>query len=490
MSKVQKTSNCPQATDDQLTALSKLQQQCIDVKKQLKDAQLQCKIISRQIGEAKRSKQPTEQLMYTMQQQGHTVTDLKAQLNGLTEKLSDYFDPETSSETRPENTLKKPALPAARIHVKQHPGNEKISITQLGDDLGDNNNDKWNQYVESNPAASLYHRAEWKELINKVFGHECYFFYASSNSPDKNEPEGNETAGNETAGNEKIVGVLPLVRLNSKLFGDFMVSMPYFNSGGAIANSLQIEQKLMLAANDFAAKIGTTHIEYRDDITRDKLPARTEKVNMLLSLPEIEDALWQTFTSKLRAQIRRAQRENIQVNSGGKECLADFYTVFARNMRDLGTPVYGKKFFNNILHTFSKNSKIITLHHKGRPVAAAFLLGHKGTLEIPWASTIKDVNHLSINMLLYWEVLKFAIKNQYQYFDFGRTSKNSGTFRFKQQWGAKPKQLYWHYWLSDDAEMPRLNPDNPKFALAINVWRRIPVFITKLIGPFIVKNLP
>ncbi len=484
MSKAQKTSSHPQ-TDEQLVTLSKLQQQYADVKKQLKDAQLQCKIISRQIGKAKRSKQPTEQLMHTMQEQGHTVTDLKAQLNGLTEKLSDYFEPETSFETKPENTLKKPALPAARAHGKHNPGNEKISIAQLGE-----NNDKWNQYVESNPTASLYHRAEWKKLINKVFGHECYFFYASSNSPDENEPEGNETAGNETADNEKIVGVLPLVRLNSKLFGDFMVSMPYFNSGGAIANTLQIEQKLMAAANDFATKIGTGHIEYRDDITRFELPARTEKVNMVLSLPGSEEALWKVFTSKLRAQIKRAQREDIQVKIGGTECLRDFYAVFARNMRDLGTPVYGEKFFNEILRTFFENSKIITLHHKGRPVAAAFLLGHKGTLEIPWASTIKEVNHLSINMLLYWEVLKFAIKNQYQYFDFGRSSKGSGTYRFKQQWGAKPKQLYWHYWLADNVEMPRLNPDNPKFALAINVWRRLPVFITKLIGPFIVKNLP
>jgi FemAB-related protein (PEP-CTERM system-associated) len=476
MSKAQKTSNYPQATDDQLTALSKLQQQYADIKKQLKDAQLQCKIISRQIGEAKRSKQSTEQLMHAMQEQGRTVTDLKTRLNGLTEKLSGYLKPETG----PEKPLKKSTLPPARVHVKHNPNNEQISIAQLA-----NNNEQWNQYVESNPAASLYHRAEWKELINNVFGHECYFFYASSNEPGSNKP-----GEKEPAGNEKIVGILPLVRLNSKLFGDFMVSMPYFNSGGAIANSLLIEQKLMTAVNDFAAKIGTAHIEYRDDITRDELPARTEKVNMILSLPKTEDVLWQTFTPKLRAQIRRAQRENIQIKSGGTECLTDFYTVFARNMRDLGTPVYGKKFFNNILHTFSENSKIITLHHKGRPVAAAFLLGHKDTLEIPWASTIKDVNHLSINMLLYWEVLKFAVKNQYQHFDFGRSSKGSGTFRFKQQWGAKPKQLFWHYWLSDNAEMPRLNPDNPKFALAINVWRRIPVFITKLIGPFIVKNLP
>ena len=95
-----------------------------------------------------------------------------------------------------------------------------------------------------------------------------------------------------------------------------------------------------------------------------------------------------------------------------------------------------------------------------------------------------------MNMLLYWEVLKFAIKNKYQYFDFGRSSKNSNTFRFKQQWGAIPKQMYWHYWLPENVELPGLNPDNPKFALAISIWKRIPVIITKWLGPLIVKNLP
>jgi FemAB-related protein (PEP-CTERM system-associated) len=178
------------------------------------------------------------------------------------------------------------------------------------------------------------------------------------------------------------------------------------------------------------------------------------------------------------------------VTFGGEECLEDFYTVFARNMRDLGTPVYGKTFFSKILQYFAEHSRIVVIHIGNQPVAAAFLLGNKDTLEIPWASTIKDVNHLSMNMLMYWEVLKYAIENRYKYFDFGRSSKESGTFRFKQQWGAKPKQLFWHYWLAKNVELPKLNPDNPKYALAINIWKKLPINITKWLGPLIVRNLP
>jgi hypothetical protein len=116
---------------------------------------------------------------------------------------------------------------------------------------------------------------------------------------------------------------------------------------------------------------------------------------MILPLPESEAQLWNSFPSKLRSQVRRAQRETVQVKCGSAECLNDFYTVFAQNMRDLGTPVYGRTLFENILQTFPGSCHIINVYHAGRPVAAAFLLGYKESLEIPWASTIKDVNHLS-----------------------------------------------------------------------------------------------
>lgn len=454
------TQNNPHASDEQTAALIQHQQQHEAIKQELKKAQDLSKKTSRLIGEAKRNNQPTDTLLQTMKSQGRSAKELKARLNDLSETIFCYFE----SEQKPVQALTRPELPPTRTHSNATDGSD-ITISQLGDDTK-----AWNLYIDANPATSLYHRAEWRALIHKSFGHECHFFYASCN--------------------QKVVGVLPLVRLNSKLFGDFMVSMPYFNYGGAIADSLDIEQKLMASATEFAKQIGTGHIEFRDDSPREDLSARTDKVNMILSLPETEEDLWTSFPSKLRSQIKRAQRENTQVATGGTECLADFYSVFARNMRDLGTPVYSKTLFNNILNTFAHNSKIIIIRHGNRPVAAAFLLGNKNTLEIPWASTINDVNHLSINMLLYWEVLKFAIKNQYLYFDFGRSSKGAGTFRFKQQWGAKPKQLYWHYWLPNNAEMPKLNPDNPKFALAIRIWQKIPIFITKIIGPLIVKNLP
>lgn len=438
---------------------------------QHQEIQDQTRQISREIGEAKRNGHPVESLKEQMQAYSAEMKAVAQQLQDLEAQILAFFasrgGPEDGERETGESST---AILEGSRYVDASENNGEVSISML--ETGNQEAQlAWNQYVEGNPAASIYHRAEWRALIRRTFGHEGHYFQARNAS------------GN-------IMGVLPLIRLRSRLFGDFLVSMPYFNYGGAVADSPAIEQRLMDTANTHAASLGVSHIEYRDDIPRKGLPVRTDKVNMILPLPREEDALWQSFTPKLRAQIRRPQRENPQVLFGHSELLEDFYHVFARNMRDLGTPVYGQSLFRNILQSFPEQSRIVVIRLSKRPVAAAFLIGQGNTLEIPWASTVREVNKLSMNMLMYWEILRFAINNNYGYFDFGRSSNATGTFRFKQQWGAKPKPLYWHYWLANDNDMPSLNPNNPKFALMIAAWKWLPIPLTKWIGPMIVKNLP
>lgn len=329
----------------------------------------------------------------------------------------------------------------------------------------------WDTFVAHHPDGSLYHHSAWRTLISDVFGHETFYLYAQQK-------------------NGNIAGVLPVVQLKSRLFGNYMVSMPYFNYGGTIASEPMIESMLMNAVEILAKPAKVSHIEYRDLHSRAGYAVKTGKVNMYLSLPEDEAQLWKSLGTKLRAQIKRPLRENPQIKTGGSELLPAFYKVFAENMRDLGTPVYSRQFFANIMQAFSQYCRIVIISLDGKPVAAGFLLGYKNRLEIPWASSLRKYNKLGVNMLLYWEALKFAIEAGYEIFDFGRSSLDSGTYRFKKQWGAEPKELYWHYWLAENTLLPELNPDNPKYKLAITLWRKLPVGLTRLIGPQLVKNLP
>jgi FemAB-related protein (PEP-CTERM system-associated) len=211
---------------------------------------------------------------------------------------------------------------------------------------------------------------------------------------------------------------------------------------------------------------------------------------MRLALPPDYETLLKAYPSKLRSQIRRAQKEGMDVHVGGKELLEDYYRVFARCMRDLGTPVYEKGFFRSIVETFSKEVRLCVVSLKGMPLASGLLHGFRSTLEIPWAASDKRFSRLAPNMLLYSAVLEFACREGFKEFDFGRSSVDSGTYRFKQQWGAQPCQLHWYYWLSGGQSVPELNPDNPKFKAAIYAWQHLPLPVANIIGPHIVKYLP
>jgi len=434
-----------------------------DFKHSYKENNNEIQRISRKIGEAKKNNTSYENLLINIQKHSKTSKEISSNIKSVEDTILSFFPESLLNNSK--NNKKTPNI-KSRSYVLNTINMNDISISTLKNEY-----EKWNNYVYSNPNAPIYYKHEWNELIKNIFGHTGIYLYAEGK-------------------NNNILGILPLIHLKSRLFGSYLVSMPYFNHGGAIADHPDIEKALMTKADSYLKKLNCTHIEYRDDIIREGYPVKTEKVNMILSLPNSTEELWGNFSSKLRAQVKRSERENIDVSFGGLEYIDDFYNVFSHNMRDLGTPVYSKSFFIRILETFPEQSKLIIIKHNKEAVSAAFLIGYNDTLEIPWASTIKKVNNLSINMLLYWNVLKFSVKNKYSYFDFGRSSKNTGTYNFKKQWGAKPKQLYWHYTLAEKEEMPALNPSNPKYALIIKIWKKLPILVTRLIGPFIVKNLP
>jgi len=335
----------------------------------------------------------------------------------------------------------------------------------------DEHNHGWDNFVKSHPNATPYHFCSVRKLIKNVFGKDDYSLMAVDDS------------GN-------ITGVLPLIRLSSILFGDFLVSMPYFNYGGPLARDCNIETALVDEAARHCELLGVSHMEIREIKPRNNWPQRTDKVCMIKFLPKDYAELETCLGTKVRAQTKRAERENVQVLCGGNELLDAFYHVFSINMRDLGTPVYSREFFRAMLDCPEFHTQLIVVNLDTQPVAAAFLLGYGELMEIPWASTLKKTNAISMNMYLYRQVLMYAIERGYRFFDFGRSSLNSPTYRFKQQWGAEAVQNYWHYWLRGNQELPQLNPNNPKYRAMIRIWQMLPVMATNLIGPHIVKNLP
>jgi serine/alanine adding enzyme len=329
---------------------------------------------------------------------------------------------------------------------------------------------EWDAYVRGHGAASVYHLAGWREVIESVFGRDTHYLVAERDG--------------------QVTGVLPLVRLKSLLFGDFLVSMPYVNYGGVLADDAASSARLVEAAADLCRDLGVVHMELRHTADCTRLPKRLDRVSMHLPLTGDSELLWKKIGSKLRAQVRRPQKEGAESEIGGLELVEDFYSVFSVKYRDLGVPVYPLAWFRAVLERFPELARVVLVRVGGRPVAASIVIGFNGSLEVPWASSLRAADRYSVNMYLYWTMLKYAEDAGYGTFDFGRSNPDSGTYRFKKQWGAEPVQLYWHYWLRDARELPQLNLANPKYRAAVALWRRLPVWAANRLGPKLVKNLP
>ena len=425
------------------------------------------KKLSRQIGAARKQNQDPAELIAGVSAISEKLKVIDVNIDEEVARIAE--DLETAGATESGSTSTSSPLPA---HLSVAEKALACDLTELQLAHSDSIDvAEWQGFVASKAHANVYHDAKWCALIKAIFGHKPY--YITCRKPDG-----------------ELCGVFPTVHLNSKLFGTFLVSMPYFNYGGPLSDYPSVAQKMMEYSTEIGAQLGCTHLETRETQMREPWLCKQHKVTMILPLPGSDEELDKQLGTKVRAQVNRAAREDLEFSTGGVELLSEFYKVFSHNMRDLGTPVYSKRFFRSILGEFNDQATLAIVRHRGRPVAAGFLLGFNDKLEIPWASSLRSANPLGANMYMYRQILSTAIAQKYRFFDFGRSSKDASTYKFKKQWGAIEHPLYWHYWLRDSDELPELNPNNPKYKFAIKMWQKLPVPVANAVGPALVRNLP
>lgn len=333
--------------------------------------------------------------------------------------------------------------------------------------------DGWNAYLDAFGYDGFHLRSEWGSVFDRGFQHRPYFLTAEQDG--------------------RIAGVLPLMFVQGPVFGRFLVSQPYLNSGGVLADSEKTSDALIRSAVDLAQHLDVKHLELRHEhhIDHPSLNAvSTEKVHMRLQLPSTSEELWDGLKSKVRSRIRRPlKNESLTVHVGAMERLDEFYSIFCHNMRDLGTPPFSKRLFAAMLTEFGDDAEICSVHLDGRPIAAGFLLHGPGVTLIPSASSLRKYKKTSGNMLLYWHVLKRTVERGQHTFDFGRSSPDSGTWNFKKQWGAEEYPAVWQYHVRK-GNATDMRPGSGKYDRVIKTWQKLPVWVTRLIGPTIVRGIP
>jgi serine/alanine adding enzyme len=331
---------------------------------------------------------------------------------------------------------------------------------------------RWNSLCDRLGENSPSRRLEWVSILRGGLGHQPLVL--------------------EAAAEGETLGILPMVFMHTKLFGKFLVGLPYLNVGGVLADDEGVAQSLINQAVRLADELDVKHLELRHE-TRHVHPSfnyeLTEKVHMRLNLRSTSDELWKSFSPKVRNQVRKAEKEGVTIVRGREELLREFYTVFSRNMRDLGTPVFSRRLFAEILQHLPDAAEICIARYQGRAVAGAILIHGRGMSEVPSASSLRTANHLNCNMLMYWHLLMRAIERGQEVFDFGRSSAGSNTYRFKAQWGARPHGAVWQYYVRH-GDVSDMRPNNPKNQRRIVVWKRLPVWFTRLAGPMIVRGIP
>jgi len=331
---------------------------------------------------------------------------------------------------------------------------------------------EWDSFVAHHPDGTVDHLWAWREIIQRELGHHSVYLAARRG--------------------DLLIGVLPLVLVKSRLFGRSVVSLPFLNYGGILADDdPDVIGALVDAAREVSLEFGGSHVELRHTSRQcHAIPCRQHKLSMTMALAGSSEDIWVGLDRKVRNQVRKAQKANLVIESGGAELVDDFYAVFARNMRDLGTPVYPKGLFTATLESFPGRARLFLIRHDSRPIAAGISVGFRHTVLNPWASSLREFRHLSPNMLLYWAMLEQAVADGATVFDFGRSSPGGGTHQFKLQWGATARPLCWEYVLLSRAEPPDQGPSNARFDRAIAIWQRLPLAVANVIGPVIARSLP
>ncbi|WP_068377492.1 FemAB family XrtA/PEP-CTERM system-associated protein [Paraglaciecola hydrolytica] len=330
----------------------------------------------------------------------------------------------------------------------------------------------WDSYVANHAKAAPYHKFAWVKSIEQTYKHQNVSLIATIDN--------------------KVVGILPCIAMLKPLAKPTFCSLPFCDIGYALSDNHEITHALKQHALAQLTAANAHVFEYRD--TQDSVVNERDKpikVRMLLTLPGSADALMEGFKSKLRSQIRKAEKNGLTYTiNQNSQSIANFYTIFAKNMRKLGSPVHSKQWFENLINHYGSDVFLAVVYKQAIPIGAGLIIRNAKKVAIPWASTDADYNYLAPNMMLYWALMQHACELGCTEFDFGRSTFGEGTFKFKQQWGAEPVALLWSDLNSSQTES-ELTPGQPSTLRKFveTAWSHLPLGLTIFLGPKIRKYI-
>lgn len=339
-----------------------------------------------------------------------------------------------------------------------------VNICQLADsEVG-----AWNQYVHKSVDATFFHLAEWRTIFQQVLGHRTYYLLAKSDN--------------------KVVGIFPLVHVKSRLFGSALISVPFSVYGGVLADNAQINSALIQHAIELGQELNVDYLEVREmQDTNLDWETKDLYVTFRKTLFPTEGENFKAIPRKQRAMVRKAIEHGL--TSTWDSSVDRFYAMYSESVRNLGTPVLAKKYYQTLFDTFADKCSVLTILDGGRPVASVLNFYFKDQVLPFYGGGTADARACKANDFMYWELMRLSVAQGIKIFDFGRSKNGAGSFRFKKHWGFEPEPLFYKFYLINAKRVPDLSPVNPKFQLAVKMWQKLPLPVSRTLGPIIARNL-
>jgi FemAB-related protein (PEP-CTERM system-associated) len=329
--------------------------------------------------------------------------------------------------------------------------------------------ERWDSYVRAAKGATFFHLSGWKEVIERAFGHTTHFLFAE---------EGGE-----------IVGVLPLAEVRSLLFGHSLSSTPFCVYGGVLADTAAAAAGLRTHACELAQKLGVDALEMRNmQATDTGWPVKELYYTFRKEIDPDDEVNLKAIPNRQRAMVRKGIKEGLQ--SEWDDDVSRLYRVYAESVRNLGTPVFSRKYLRILREVFAEHSSVLMITHKGEDVAAVMSFYFNDEVIPYYGGSTAAARHIKgVNHFMYWELMRLSREQGCTRFDFGRSKAGTGPYSFKKNFGFTPEPLPYEYYLVKAQAMPDINPLNPKYQLMIKVWSRLPLPLANAVGPLLARSL-
>jgi FemAB-related protein (PEP-CTERM system-associated) len=328
----------------------------------------------------------------------------------------------------------------------------------------------WDRFVRSSPDGTVFHLTTWRRVVETVFRMIPHYLFAT---------EGDE-----------IRGVLPVFEVRGLLSGHVLISVPYGVYGGLCGSDPEARKALLESVRQLALRRRAKHIELRHLYDQEPgLPVKALYATFAKPIAADPDANLKAIPRKQRAEVRQGMKSGLEACRGW-EPLAEFYEVYAANRRRLGSPPFPRRLFEAVRDHFGKEAQLLTIWHQGRMLSGVISLFYQDQVMPYYGAALEEGFAVAVNDFMYWELMRESCLAGYKVFDFGRSREGTGPYNFKRHWGFEPKPLAYQYMLVNGQDIPNFSPSNPRLRLFIESWKRLPLPVTKWLGPPLTRWLP